>query len=166
MSSIWERFDNIATADEVREEQKKVFTPLDEGVYRVILTAMKAGETQGGSPQMQSEFQLKDGGRKIWYNESLEVPNYPSLTAKNIAHVVTFIGDILGKPFDFESVSKLGGIIDSVPLNGEYEVEVSYAKKDIDTKKYPKLKVVKVVTGGGAFMDIPDDVSDEGLPFC
>ena len=50
-----------------------------------------------------------------------------------------------------------------ITMGGEYDIHLTYEEKDVD-KKFPKIEIIQVVTGGDGFMNIPDGI-DEQLPF-
>mgnify|MGYP006314405759 FL=1 len=142
---IWERFDDIATVDEVVEESYKV-EPLEEGNYVMTLQEINAAESQNGAPMIKGVFRL-DNNRPVYYNQLLQNLNYPSMTAKNIAEAVAFLSGLIGQDIKYEGLSKLEEVINGLESGILAEINVTYGKNDFD-KKYPKLKVVKLMTDG------------------
>ncbi len=151
--SIWDRFDDIASAEEV-ETAKKKFEPIEIGRYQTILEELKPDENRDGLPMLKGKFKCVDGGRVIFYNQNLQNLNYPNLTASNIADATVFVGALLGEEIAFKGLADLAKRVEEVEIGKEFTIEVSYGKKDTD-RKYPKLKVIPAE-------DIP---TDESMPF-
>lgn len=148
MSNVWERFENVAKAEDVLEKvnQRK---PLLEGDYEVTLESIVPGETRNGDPMIKGVFVTRDvanykGGRKIYYNQTLVIPAYPKLTDQNIADAVIFLSDLTGKEFKFEGMTKFAGAISDIEVGTEHTIRVTYDDKDKE-QKFPKLSVVKPI---------------------
>jgi hypothetical protein len=147
--SVWERFDNVAKAEDVLEavNQRK---PLLEGDYEVKLVSVKMAETRNGDPMVKGVFKDKTTGRDIYYNQNLIVPAYPNLTDQNIADAVIFLSDIVGEEVPFKKMSQFAEEISKIEVGTEHTIRVTYADKDKDMK-YPKFSVVKPI-------DEPEDL--------
>lgn len=161
--SMWERFDNLATAEEV-VSAKNEFTPIAEGEYEVILEELKPDETQSGIPKISGKFRTMTN-RVIFYNQLLQNVNNPQFTAKNIAQAVDTLSVMLGEDITFVSMSQLESKIYEVQTGTKFKIEVSYGKNDFD-KKFPNVKVIEKLNenGSAGFMNIPDGI-DQELPF-
>lgn len=142
MTNVWERFENVAKAEDVLEKvnQRK---PLLEGDYDVTLESITPSETKNGDPMIKGVFVNKEG-RKIYYNQTLIVPAYPKLTDQNIADAVIFLSDLTGTDFKFEGMTKFASAISDIEVGTEHTIRVSYDDKDKD-QKFPKLSVVKPI---------------------
>lgn len=141
--SIWEKFEGIASAEEV-VQAVNTRKPLPEGDYRMILKKIEPSESQNGLPMLKGEFQMIDGGRKVFYNQILQNTNYPYLTAKNIANAVAFISGLTGEHFEFTSMAELESAVYEIGLETEHNIRVAYRANDVD-KKYPELSVVEEI---------------------
>ena len=147
MSNLWERFDTIVTPSEVTEAKNK-FTPIEPGDYNAILEELQPGESKNGLPMLKGKFRTIEGNKVIFYNQMLQNLSNPAMTAVNVAEAVTFLGAVLGEDVEFQGLAKLADLVTSVPVGGEYVVNVSYGKNDYDMK-FPKLKLVQKVEGYG-----------------
>lgn len=167
MSNVWDRFDDIASPDEVAEAKGK-FEPFEEGNYTVTLEAIGAVEAQDGSPKIEGKFRTDDN-RVLFYNQLLQNANYPDMTAANISKAVTFIGGLLDDNFEFKGLCDLEKKINKCPIGDKFVVKVVYSKKNLAEKKFPELRFVSKaedspVSEGDGFMNIPDGI-DSDLPF-
>ena len=146
MNNIWERFENIASVDEV-QTAKVQFSPIEAGDYKAVLESIEPAESKDGLPMIKGKFRLVDNNRVVFYNQMLQNLNYPNMTAQNIAEAITFVGGLLGQDVDFEGLGHLANLITTIPIGGEYMMNVSYGKKDFEMK-FPKLKVVEMLVDG------------------
>lgn len=160
MSNIWERFESIATPDEV-VEAKTQFAPIETGSYKMTLEEIAPAESKDGLPMVKGKFRIADSNRVVFYNQNLQNLNYPNMTAVNIAEAVTFISGIVNEEVEFTGLSAFADLISGIQVGGMYNVEVNYGKNDYD-KKFPKLKILGIVDED--FMNIPDGIEEE-LPF-
>lgn len=142
---LWERFDDIANADEVKEA-KFENTPLQAGTYTMTLQEIKAAESKNGLPMIKGVFRL-DNNRPVYYNQMLQNLNYPDLTAKNIAEALNFISGLIGEEIDYNGLSDLERIIDGIEAGLVASINVTYGKKDYE-QKFPILKVEGLVDNG------------------
>lgn len=155
MSNVWERFEGMegTSPDEVAQERAK-FEPLEEGTYKVELErwtdefgedhVLQAGESQSGNPMVKGRLRIQEGERKgsmIFYNQLIQVPNYPSLTARNIGLLTTFLSGVLGERIEFTGLGDLADLVSRVEEGIKFTVELSYDAKDVE-KKYPRVEVV------------------------
>lgn len=143
MSNIWDRFENIATPDEV-EAVEVEFTPIEAGDYECVLNELKPAESRQGLPMIKGKFTCVDGGKFIFYNQMLQNLNNPDYTAKNIKSAQWFVGKLLGETIKYNGMSDFAQKISSVPTGGSYIINVSYGEKDLE-KKFPRLKVVRKI---------------------
>lgn len=143
MSNLWDRFDGIASADEVSEAKANIgsYEPIEAGDYIVTLEELVPAESKDGLPMLKGKFRTEESNRVIFYNQMLQNLNYPNMTAVNIAEAVNFVGAILEEEIEFKGLSALAELVGTIPMGGSYIIKVSYAKKDTDMK-YPKIKVL------------------------
>lgn len=139
-NGIWERFNDIASTDEVADAQAQ-FVPIEVGTYSMKLEELKADETKDGLPTIKGRFRT-DTNKIVYYNQTLQNLNYPDMTATNIARAVDFISVLLNQTVKFKNLGDFADIIDSVPVGGFHTVEVTFGKKDVD-HKFPVLTGVK-----------------------
>ena len=161
MGNLWERFENIATPEEV-ESAKAEFTPMAEGMYKVRLEEIEAGEIKSGLPMLKGKFRVIESNRVIFYNQVLQNLSYPFITAKNIASATIFINGLTHEELEFTGIGALAERVAGITMGGEYDIQLTYEEKDVD-KKFPKIEIIQVVTGGEEFMTVPDGI--EELPF-
>lgn len=143
MSNVWERFEGIASVDEVNEA-KEAFSNPSPGTYEVVLDKIEASLTQEGLPMLKGQFSLLEGGRKIFYNHKLQNINYPQYTASLIEEARKFVEKLIGEDVEYEGVTKLAELVETIICGEKYVIKVSYGKKDIEMK-YPKVSVVKKI---------------------
>lgn len=153
MSSVWERFESIAKAEDVIES-KNSFTPVEEGTYNAVLEELVATESQNGLPMLKSRFRLANN-RVVFYNIMLQNINNPDMNKINVANACDFVDDVLGTMEDFTTLGRLAERVESATIGSEYSVRISYGKKDID-KKYTIVKILSRKE---------DEISDEDIPF-
>ena len=106
MANIWERFNGIASVDEVKEA-KEQFAPIPAGTYEVVLDKIEAGESKTGLPMIKGQFTIIEGGRKIFYNHLLQNVNKPEYTARAVSEGVTFIEKLLDDTINFKGLAHL-----------------------------------------------------------
>jgi hypothetical protein len=147
--NIWDRFENIASADEVTEAKKK-YEPVDAGEYDAVLEKIEPAESQNGQPMIKGQFRTVEGNRTLFYNQNLQNINYPDMTAVNIAEAVKFISAITGEDVEFTGMGAFATLISEIPCGQVYRIKVSYGKKDT-TCKYAKLTCI------GKVDDLPFD---------
>lgn len=149
MSSVWDRFDKIATPDEV-ETAKNSFVNPDAGEYSALLELLEAGESKDHLPTMKSRFRLVEGNKIVFYNIQLQNISKPEMTAINIANAVAFVSKIVGEDVAFTGLGAFAELIAGIQVGGMYRIKISYSTKDVD-KKFPKVTIIGSV--------------DENLPF-
>lgn len=137
--SNWDRFDTIATPEEVNEAKSK-YAPLEAGFYIAKLEELLPAESQNGLPMLKGKFRTLEN-RVIFYNQNLQNISNPNMTAVNVAEAVEFVGKLLGEEVVFTGLSKFEETVKSVTLGEQYKISVSYGKKD-EEMKYPKLKII------------------------
>lgn len=162
MSNLWERFDSIASKDEV-ETAKAQFSPLPAGEYAVVLESVEAAESKDGLPMLKAKLRVVENNRVIFHNQMLQSLNYPNMTAVNIAEAIDFLSKVTGQDVEFEGLGKLAQFISEVPVGGEYKVKVSYGKNDLD-QKFPKVKVLAAEVSVET-MDFTAAIGDDDMPF-
>ena len=157
MSNLWERFNGIASMEEVEKAKSQYINP-EKGVYELTLVRLEPSESQAGLPMIKGAFKLGEGNDLVGYMQMLQNINMPTMTAVNIADGVKFLSGILGEEVEFKSVSGLADLIlqmnhldadgNAIELKEEFQktylVDISYGKKDTDNK-YPKFKIIKCV---------------------
>ena len=139
--SIWERFNDIASPEEVLEA-KTQFEPLDAGTYKMTLQEIKPDENKDGLPMIKGKLKTEEG-KTVFYNQMLQNISNPRMTAVNISEAVKFIEGLSGEEYAFENLGSLATKIEQIAeqfVNTEYIVAVTYGAKDIE-RKFPKLKI-------------------------
>lgn len=146
---IWDNFNDIASIDEVKEgvnETKYSNEPLPVGNYIMTLQEMNPSESKNGLPMIKGIFRL-DNNRPVFYNQMLQNLSNPQFTALNIAEAVNFLSGLIGEEIEYTGLSQLEEIVNGLEAGIVAEINVSYGKNDFE-QKFPKLKVVKLVTDG------------------
>lgn len=146
MSNLWERFESIATPEEVQEAAFS-FKPIEAGEYNATLESIEAGESQSGLPMLKGKFRL-DNNRPVFYNQVLQNLNYPAMSAKNIAEALQFVSGLVGEEVEFKGLGSLGELVETIPAGGVFRLDLTYDKKDYD-QKFPKLKVIGIADASG-----------------
>lgn len=136
--SIWDRFDDIASTEEVQEAQSR-YTPIEEGDYEAVLKEIAPAESSKGTPMVKGKFQIVDGGRYLFYNKVLANLNYPDMTAGNIADAVEFASQLKGEPIEFTGLSQFAEELNSLEVGDTYRIRVRYGEKDVE-HKFPNLR--------------------------
>jgi len=77
----------------------------------------------------------------IWYNQSLQNLNYPSLTAANIAAAVQFLTALVGAEYEYKDLDSLAAFIATIPCNTTHRIKVSFSAKDVE-HRFPILTVI------------------------
>lgn len=140
MSNIWDRYESIASVEEVSASKAK-YAPIEAGDYEVVLESIKPAENKNGLPMIKGMFVMLEGGRKIPYNQNLQNVSNPAYTADNIYDATVFIGCLLGEEVVYAGMVDFAAKIESIPTGTNYTLNVSYGKKDLE-RKFPRLKVV------------------------
>ena len=140
MSSVWERFDNIAKPEDV-EEVKASFKPLDVGTYVMRLEQLEPSESRSGLPMLKGRFRVTHNNRVVFYNQVLQNINNPEFSKYNIGQAVAFFVVFIGDDIDYTGLSNLADIVSKIPMGGEYNVKVTYGKKDYE-QKFPQLEII------------------------
>lgn len=148
MSNLWERFENIANADEVAEA-KSSYTPVEAGAYVATLEKFEATESQSGLPMLKAQFRLLNN-RVVFYNMVLQNVNNPEWTARNIAQAVTFVNKVTGEDVEFTSLGDLAQRVENTVLGKQYDITVTYGKNDVEMK-FAKVSVK------GEYKELTDD---------
>ncbi len=144
MSNIWERFDAIASPEEVQKSiEESSFQPFDVGDYDVVLEEIAPSESNQGLPMVKGKFRTMDN-RVMFYNQMLQNINNPQMTAVNIAEAVRFISALVGEEITFTSLSALASKIQEAPIGSTYKVRLSYGKKDTE-RRFPKLQIIEKI---------------------
>lgn len=159
--SVWERFNNIATTDEVVQARSK-FAPTEPGQYEVSLDSIEAGFSNSQLPMMKVALRRMDN-KVIFYNQLLQNINNPTMSAVNIAQAVAFVEGLIGESYDFTTLdafaNKLTELSQSL-VGSRFKVDVSYGAKDIE-QSFAKVKILEILS------DVDDSLSltDEDVPF-
>jgi hypothetical protein len=163
--NLWERFESIATVEEVEvAKEKSSFTPIEPGTYKATIEELAPSESKDGLPMLKGKFRL-ESNRILFYNQMLQNLNYPDMTAVNIADAVNFISRLVDTDVKFEGLGKLAELVAEIGstdteesvIGTEYNIKVSYGKKDTEMK-FPKISVLGVV-------EEVDVLTDEDIPF-
>lgn len=152
MANVWERFNNIAKAEEVIEAQGR-FDKIAEGEYDVTLIKIEPSFSKKGSPMVKGRFQTDDG-KFIFYNQMLESVN-PEFTPVNIAEANAFINDLTGEDITFTSIGDFADRIEKIQPGIKTKVKVEYTGKK---KDWLKLTIVKELTEDDLFEEVDDDL--------
>ena len=140
MSTVWDRFDSIVTAEEV-VEAKAQFAPIEAGDYSCRLEKIEASESKSGLPMLKGQFRTEEN-RLIFYNQMLQNLNFPQMTAVNIAEAITFLSAITDEEIEFQSLGQLAKLVGGIEVGENYTINVSYGKNDVEMK-FPKLKCLE-----------------------
>ena len=140
MSNVWERFDNIAKPEDV-EEVKSSFKPLEEGTYTMRLEQLEPSESKSGLPMLKGRFRVTHNNRVVFYNQVLQNINNPEFSKYNIGQAVAFLEGLIGDDIEYTGLADLAGIVEKVPMGEEYNVKVTYGKKDFE-QKFPQLEII------------------------
>lgn len=142
MSSVWERFDNIAKPEDV-EQAKASMEPVGEGVYKMRIEQLEAGESKNsGLPMLKARFRILGSNRVFFYNKLLQNLNYQFITDKNIAEVLALLEGMLGEEIEYTKLSDIEDAIPMIPIGSEHIIKVSYGEKDTE-KSFPELEVLE-----------------------
>lgn len=149
MASIWDRFDDIASTQEVQDATAK-YSPVEAGDYEAVLEEIRPDLSKNGLPMLKGKFRIVNGGRVVFYNQMLQNLNYPNMTASNIAEAKEFVAQLADEEFEFAGLADLEDRVAKLPIGEKYTIRISYGKKDTE-KNFPKLRCLGKV--------------DEKLPF-
>lgn len=184
MENIWERFDSIASSEEVKDatvkakESEHNFKPLEAGKYNVTLESIEAGETQQGTPMMKTKLRTIEGNRVIFFNSFLQSVSNPEWTASNIANAMLFVTGVRQDDSEFTTLGAFATLLDGMTAKNEdgeiigvfdkwkapFTVDLFYGKNDLEMK-YPKVKYVSpVLEPIDPNVSIPVGIDDE-VPF-
>ena len=155
--SVWEKFENIVTAEEIAELSKKEYEKPAEGKHTVELLSVEPSETSNGVPIVKFKYMDLDTHNQIFASMFLQNMYYPESTAREINKVLAVLRK-LGNPIDFVSMADLEKHIMETKLGGKYEINVSYKKS---TDKYPIIEIVREIKDEYV---IDDSLSDEDMP--
>lgn len=145
MSNVWERFEGIASVEEVKG-MKNAYAPIPSGVYECVLNKLEPSENKNGLPMMKGMFTIIEGGRRIFVNQNLQSVD-PKYTPANIERARAMLATITGEDFDFAGLTDLAERILRAPIGEKFMVKVSYKDTDTDMK-YPNVTVESRVTDG------------------
>lgn len=159
MSTVWDRFDSIASAEDVIEATSS-FTPIEAGEYAATLDKIQATESKSsGLPMLATCFRL-DNNRVVYFNQMLQNLNYPSMTAVNIAEAVKLIQGVTGTEFEFTGLADLASIVEATAIGGRFKIKISYGAKDLN-QSFPKLAILEKLADDLA----EDELAEDDLPF-
>lgn len=139
MESIWNRFNAITTAEEVKVAMTQN-TPIEIGEYECTLVSIEAALSKAQLPMIKGVFRTSEG-KNIWYNQSLQNLNYPSLTAANIAAAVQFLSALVGTEYEYKDLDSLADFIATIPCDTTHRIKVSFSTKDVE-HRFPILTVI------------------------
>lgn len=145
--SVWEKFENIVSVEEVEELSKRRFEKPKAGQHNVELLAVEPSESSNGLPLVK--FKFKDIDNKQFINCSMFLTNqfYPERNAQELNKVITVLSK-LGNDIDFINMVDLEERIMATETGGKYLINLTYRN---ETTKYPNFEVIN---------RIPDDVND------
>lgn len=155
--SVWEKFENIVTAEEIAELSSKGYEKPAEGKHTVELLSVEPSETSNGVPIVKFRYADVDTHTQIFASMFLQNMNYPEGTAREINKVLAVLRK-LGNPIEFVSMADLEKRIMETKLGGKYEINVTY--KDAG-KKYPIVEIVREIKDEYA---IDESLDDDDLP--
>ena len=153
MGSVWERFDDIATAEEVEEAVSQFQNP-KVGEYKVTLEAIEATENKDGLPMVKIKFKDVESNKTIYYNQNLQNINYPNMSKVYIGEVLEMVGGLCREEIKFQGLIKLADKINSMKMGGISKIKLFYDKKDIE-EKYLKYKFIGEVKVGEDGKELP-----------
>lgn len=156
MENIWERFNNIASTDEVIEA-KNQYKPFEEGTYKFTLEEIRPDVNRNGLPVLKARFRRVEDNKPLYINQILQNLSYPQMTAKNIADAIALIEGLTGEEIEYTGLADLANKVSEIVLGEEYEITITYAKKDTE-KKFPKIAEIRKVNYG-------EGATDSELPF-
>lgn len=165
MSNVWDRFEGIATPDEIKVAKDK-FKPLDPGRYKMVLVSIEAGENKSGLPKVGGKLKTVEGAKLQFYNQNLQNVSNPDMTAVNIAEAVTFVGGLLGEDLEFTTLGQFAQDIERCNQDCQgsvYTIDVSYGKNDGEMK-FPKFKIVPE-EAGDVYAGLAGGEGEDEIPF-
>lgn len=155
--SMWERFDNIATPDEVNEA-KNSFKPVEAGKYHAVLEEIEAGESKESHlPMMKLKFRL-DNNRLVFVNQILQSTD-PSKNGWMIGQAVAIYEGIIEDDYEYKGLVQFAKDLKATPVGTEHIITISYGNKDLE-QKFPKVKVSAIPLSWDSAVS-----SDEDIPF-
>lgn len=143
MENMWERFNNIAKAEEVVETRSQI-KPIEPGKYIAKLEEIEAGTSQGGLPMLKTKFRTYEN-KVVYYNIFLQNANSEKATRYNIAKATNFIEDVLGEDIEFTTLGELGEIVAGIETGMDYEIVVTFDDERDADHKYPQVRIVSTV---------------------
>lgn len=149
MNNIWERFESLATPEQVTTAVAS-FKPAEPGSYRAQLIKIEPGESKNGLPKLSATFQ-SDGGKMIYYNQTLQSINNPNMNAVNIGKAVEFVSAIKGEEYIYTGMAQFASDIATIDTGLWYDIDVSYGEKDAEMK----FPTIKVKSFGGDISEMP-----------
>ena len=124
--SIWERFEGMATADEVAEAKENVFDRPSAGEHIVELLSIEASETAQGVPIVNFKFRDIDSNQKYKHSMFLTSASNPEYTPKNIVGVMNFAKAVTRNELPpFTSFMKLETDLSNLPVGGKSVISVT-----------------------------------------
>ena len=133
---VWDNFDDIASADEVQEQDSKFSSP-EIGTYEVELESIEPAESSKGNPMIKGKFKKTDGSGYLYYNQQLKIMNYPDMTAGKISEARKFASKLKGEEIEFNgSLVAFAEEISKIETGGIYRIEIKYGNKD-EKQQFP-----------------------------
>jgi len=127
-NSVWDRFDDIASENEVEEAAAQAL-PLEEGTYEMTLEEVKPDENKEGLPRLTGRFRIAATNKAVFYNQNLQIPAYPSMTPMLIGQAVAFVKGLLDTEYKFTGLSALANVVAGIEAGGIYSIKVTKNKK-------------------------------------
>lgn len=164
--SIWEKFENIVSPEEMEQFSKKKFEKPKAGEHDVELLAVEATESSNGLPLVK--FTFKDIKNRQFINCTMFLTNqfYPERNAQEMGRVLAVLYK-LGNSIEYVNMTQLERDINSTEVGGTYKINLTYRN---ETTKYPNFEILERLTSpetpkceDGYFP--VEDVDDSDLPF-
>jgi len=156
MSNVWERFNNIAKADEVIEARSK-FDPIEEGTYKAKLESLEPSQSKSGLPMLKVSFRT-ESNKMVFVNQVMKSTNKPSASAFLIGLAVTLVSGIKGEEIEFENMGSFAEDVKKVAKDKKGEsmtIKVTYGDDDED-HSFPKVKIIPELKEEDVFEDVSD----------
>lgn len=124
--SIWERFEGMATADEVAEAKENTFDKPTLGEHIVEIIGIEASETAQGVPILNFKFRDTATDQKYRHGMFLTSASNPQYTPQNIVAAMNFAKNVTKSELPtFTSFIKLEADIAALPLGGKSVIMVT-----------------------------------------
>lgn len=149
---IWENFEGMVSAEEIKEARESVFENPTAGRYPVEVMSIVCSTTQTGIPCVKFKLKNELTGKLVGMTKTLFSTTNPEYTPKNIANALIAIEDFTDTEVVFTNLAKLEKDIALLPMGKKCNIDVTYRNED---SKYPDIKYAGANVGA---MDMPFEV--------